>query len=147
MEASTLRTSLGSARRVVVKIGSRVLVQKTGRPDKRRMRELVRQVAALVREGREVVVVSSGAIGSGMEALAHGDAEAARESEEKAGASDDRAPRLSHLFSRRGPCRRPRRTDAGASARRPEPSQSSSSGTPCMSSNSWFSPPMLQTKA
>lgn len=72
MEASSLRTSLGSARRVVVKIGSRVLVQKSGRPDKRRMRELVRQVAALARDGREVVVVSSGAIGSGMEALGMG---------------------------------------------------------------------------
>lgn len=52
-----------------MKIGSRVLVQKTGRPDRRRMRELVRQLAALHDAGREVVVVSSGAIGSGIEAL------------------------------------------------------------------------------
>lgn len=52
-----------------MKIGSRVLVQKTGRPDRRRMRELVRQLAALHDGGREVVVVSSGAIGSGIEAL------------------------------------------------------------------------------
>lgn len=69
METAHLREQLKKARRVVVKIGSRVLVQKTGRPDKRRMAELVRQVALLIREGREVVVVSSGAIGSGMEAL------------------------------------------------------------------------------
>jgi glutamate 5-kinase len=69
MQTANLRAALGDARRVVVKIGSRVLVQKSGRPDRRRMTELVRQVAALVRQGREVVVVSSGAIGSGMEAL------------------------------------------------------------------------------
>jgi len=63
------RSILKSARRVVVKIGSRVLVQRTGRPDTRRMKELVRQVAQLRKEGREVIVVSSGAIGAGMEAL------------------------------------------------------------------------------
>ena len=63
------RSAMASARRLVVKIGSRVLVQSSGRPDLQRMRELVRQVAALRRAGREVVVVSSGAIGSGMEAL------------------------------------------------------------------------------
>lgn len=67
--ADPIRGCLLGARRVIVKIGSRVLVQKTGRPDRRRMRELVRQVAALHQAGREVVVVSSGAIGSGLEAL------------------------------------------------------------------------------
>ena len=65
----SIRAGLASARRIVVKIGSRVLVQKTGRPDVRRMRELVRQVAALHEAGREVIVVSSGAIGSGIEAM------------------------------------------------------------------------------
>ena len=69
MDSSNSRNQLAEARRIVVKIGSRVLVQSNGRPDTRRMRELVRQVAVLRREGREVVVVSSGAIGSGMQAL------------------------------------------------------------------------------
>lgn len=69
MDSSKSRSQLAAARRIVVKIGSRVLVQSNGRPDTRRMRTLVRQVAALRREGREVVVVSSGAIGSGMQAL------------------------------------------------------------------------------
>lgn len=63
------RIKLAACRRIVIKIGSRVLVQRSGRPDVRRMRELVRQVARLRRAGRDVVVVSSGAIGSGMEAL------------------------------------------------------------------------------
>jgi glutamate 5-kinase len=69
MDSMDSRNVVAAARRIVVKIGSRVLVQRSGRPDTRRMRELVRQVAALRRAGREVVVVSSGAIGSGMEAL------------------------------------------------------------------------------
>lgn len=64
-----LREMLKSSRRAVIKIGSRVLVQRSGRPDRPRMKELVRQLANLHEEGREIVVVSSGAIGSGMEAL------------------------------------------------------------------------------
>jgi len=63
------RSTLTSAKRLVVKIGSRVLVQRTGRPDIRRMKELVRQVALIRDQGHQVIVVSSGAIGAGMEAL------------------------------------------------------------------------------
>ncbi len=63
------RAGLGDARRVVVKIGSRVLVQKNGRPDTRRMRALAAQMAAIQRSGCEVLVITSGAIGAGMEAL------------------------------------------------------------------------------
>jgi len=63
------RTTLATAKRVVIKIGSRVLVQSTGRPDIRRMKELVRQVARIREQGHQVIVVSSGAIGAGMEAL------------------------------------------------------------------------------
>lgn len=63
------RNALSSSRRIVVKIGSRVLVQRNGRPDTRRMAALVEGLAALRREGREVIVVSSGAIASGLQAL------------------------------------------------------------------------------
>jgi glutamate 5-kinase len=69
MSASEWRRKLADARRIVVKIGSRVLVRKTGRPDIARMTSLVKDIARLRREGREVVVVSSGAIGAGMQAL------------------------------------------------------------------------------
>ncbi len=68
-ENTERRERLAQARRVVVKIGSRVLVQRNGRPDLRRLRALVGDVAALRQAGREVVVVSSGAIGAGMSAL------------------------------------------------------------------------------
>jgi len=63
------REGIRDARRIVVKIGTRVLVQKTGRPEMRRIRSLVRDVSRLHHSGREVVIVTSGAIGAGMEAL------------------------------------------------------------------------------
>ncbi len=63
------RQFLPESRRVVVKIGTRVIAQRTGRPDQRRLHALVDQVAAARRAGMEVVVVTSGAVGAGMEAL------------------------------------------------------------------------------
>lgn len=63
------RAKVSGAERVVVKVGSRVLVRKDGRPDRRRLEGLVRDLAALRESGREVVLVSSGAIACGMQAL------------------------------------------------------------------------------
>jgi glutamate 5-kinase len=56
------RESLARTRRVVVKVGSRVLVQRNGRPDPRRMSAVVNGLATLNHSDRDVVVVSSGAI-------------------------------------------------------------------------------------
>lgn len=63
------RERLTQARRLVVKVGTRALVQHNGRPDGRRMAELVRQIAVLRARGTEVALVSSGAIGAGMAAM------------------------------------------------------------------------------
>jgi len=63
------RESLARTRRLVVKVGSRVLVQRTGRPDPRRMSAVVNDLATLNRSNRDVVLVSSGAVGAGMQAL------------------------------------------------------------------------------
>lgn len=63
------REVIPEARRIVIKIGSRVLCQKSGRPDMRSLRRLTRDIAQIQKAGHEVVVVSSGAVGSGMEAL------------------------------------------------------------------------------
>lgn len=60
---------LTDMRRVVVKIGTRVLAQPSGRPDLRCMSRLADELSKLQRDGYDVVVVSSGAIGAGMEAL------------------------------------------------------------------------------
>ena len=51
--------------RIVIKIGSNVLTQKDGLPDLDRMAHLVEQIAAIKRGGKEVVLVSSGAVASG----------------------------------------------------------------------------------
>jgi glutamate 5-kinase len=63
------RAGLPESRRIIIKIGSRVLVQKSGRPDRRRMASLTSEIAALRKQGHEVAVVTSGAVGAGMEAL------------------------------------------------------------------------------
>ena len=69
MSASEHRKKLTDAHRIVVKIGSRVLVQKKGCLAISRMTSLVKDIARLRHEGHEVIVVSSGAIGTGMQVL------------------------------------------------------------------------------
>ncbi len=60
------RSHVSSAKRLVVKVGTNVLAA-PGRPlDSRRVGSLARQIAELVNGGREVALVSSGAIGCGM---------------------------------------------------------------------------------
>jgi glutamate 5-kinase len=63
------RDSLRAAKRVVVKAGSKVLVQRSGRPDKNRLKLLVDELSHFQNGGGETVFVSSGAVGAGMEAL------------------------------------------------------------------------------
>jgi len=66
------REFIPETRRVIVKVGSHVIVQRTGRPDVRRLRALVAEIAALHKDGKEVVLVSSGAVAAGVEALGLG---------------------------------------------------------------------------
>lgn len=63
------REFIPDARRVVVKIGSRVLVAKSGRPDVRRIAALSAELSGLRKAGYEIIVVTSGAVAAGMEAL------------------------------------------------------------------------------
>lgn len=63
------REFLSESRRVIVKIGSRVIAQPSGRPDLARMKKLVHQIAQLRSNGYQVVMVSSGAVAAGMESL------------------------------------------------------------------------------
>ena len=57
---------LGDARRVVVKVGSNVLTGPSGGVDRRRIRQIADQVSGLMEGGYEVIVVSSGAIATGL---------------------------------------------------------------------------------
>ncbi|MEM2941829.1 MAG: glutamate 5-kinase [Candidatus Bathyarchaeia archaeon] len=56
-------------KRVVVKIGTSVLTKPDGSLDRKYMAEIARQVCELTKQGREVIIVSSGAIGSGVKEL------------------------------------------------------------------------------
>lgn len=63
------REILCHAKRVVVKAGSKVLVQRSGRPDRARMQKLVAELTHLHKAGVETALVSSGAVGTGLDAL------------------------------------------------------------------------------
>lgn len=66
MSATTGRTWIADTRRIVVKIGSRVLVDENHLLDDHRLKGLVDQMAALRKAGREVICVSSGAVAAGL---------------------------------------------------------------------------------
>ena len=53
-------------KRIAVKVGSNVLTRKDGTLDITRMSALTDQIAELHRRGIEVILVSSGAVASGM---------------------------------------------------------------------------------
>ncbi|WP_142452712.1 glutamate 5-kinase [Gracilimonas mengyeensis] len=55
--------------RIVIKVGSRILVNEEGRPNLEQIERLTGQISELVKEGREVILVSSGAIAAGVESL------------------------------------------------------------------------------
>jgi glutamate 5-kinase len=59
------RADLSRARRVVVKLGTALLTPPGGVVQTRRFTAIARQVASQMRAGREIVVVSSGAVGLG----------------------------------------------------------------------------------
>lgn len=63
------RDALKNAKRIVVKAGSKVLVQSTGRPDRQQLKLLVDEMAAFQNSGGETIFVSSGAVGAGLDAL------------------------------------------------------------------------------
>jgi len=61
--------SLASIQRIVVKFGTGILTDERKRPDQVQFAQLVAQVAGLKAMGKEVVIVSSGAVGAGMGVL------------------------------------------------------------------------------
>jgi glutamate 5-kinase len=65
------RDSLKSAARLVVKLGTGVLTDSRKQIDPAQLEQLVAQIAALKKSGREIVLVTSGAVGAGMGALGY----------------------------------------------------------------------------
>lgn len=64
-----MTTGLSDARRIVVKIGSSSLTRDDGGLDLNRIDSVARLVAQWRRDGREIVIVSSGAVAAGLEPL------------------------------------------------------------------------------
>jgi glutamate 5-kinase len=62
---------LKNASRVVVKLGTGVLTDSRKQPDSAQMQQLVAQIAEQRHAGKEIVLVSSGAVGAGMGALGY----------------------------------------------------------------------------
>lgn len=62
-------TILRDARRIVVKVGSSLVTNEGRGLDEAAIGEWCRQMSALVRQGREVIMVSSGAVAEGMKRL------------------------------------------------------------------------------
>ena len=69
MSSSLASNALRDARRIVVKVGSSLVTNEGRGLDEAAIGEWCRQLAALMRDGREVVMVSSGAIAEGMKRL------------------------------------------------------------------------------
>ncbi len=63
------RDPLKTAVRLVVKLGTGVLTDSRKQPDPAQLEQVVAQLAALRKSGKEVVLVTSGAVGAGMGAL------------------------------------------------------------------------------
>ncbi len=66
LDKKTGRQLLTEVRRVVIKLGTSAICDHTGRLDIKTIRSLARQISALMRDGLEVTVVASGAIGAGL---------------------------------------------------------------------------------
>ncbi|HXE41406.1 MAG TPA: glutamate 5-kinase [Candidatus Baltobacteraceae bacterium] len=65
------RDSLKSAARLVVKLGTGVLTDSRKQIDPAQLEQLVAQIAAQRKAGKEIVIVTSGAVGAGMGALGY----------------------------------------------------------------------------
>jgi glutamate 5-kinase len=69
MTSKTASAVLREARRIVVKVGSSLVTNEGRGLDQAAIGEWCRQISLLVREGREIIMVSSGAIVEGMKRL------------------------------------------------------------------------------
>lgn len=70
MDEKRIREALKDKQRIVLKIGSSSIIhEETGGADYRKLETLVRIICDLKNQGKDVILVSSGAIGVGFEML------------------------------------------------------------------------------
>ena len=60
---------INKSKKIVIKIGSSILIDKKGKPKKLWLKELVRDIKHLIKQKKQIVIVSSGAIALGCEYL------------------------------------------------------------------------------
>jgi len=63
------RSNIPTAKRIVVKVGTSTLSHLTGKLNFQRIEKLVRELADLANQGKEIILVTSGAVGAGMDRL------------------------------------------------------------------------------
>ncbi|WP_019553297.1 glutamate 5-kinase [Propionispira raffinosivorans] len=67
------RLELSKTKRIVVKIGTSTLTYVNGKLNFNRIEKLVRELSDLVNQGREIILVTSGAVGAGMDRMGRRD--------------------------------------------------------------------------
>lgn len=63
------RSNIPKAKRIVVKVGTSTLSHSTGKLNFQRIERLVRELADLANQGKEIILVTSGAVSAGMDRL------------------------------------------------------------------------------
>ena len=63
------RKDLKKAKRVVIKAGTSTISSEDGFPSLTRIASIVEQAAKLIREGKEVLIITSGAVGVGRQKM------------------------------------------------------------------------------
>ena len=66
MDIETALSTIGNAKRIAIKIGTSTLTHKTGLFNIRRTEKLIKILSDLNNSGKDIVLVSSGAIGVGV---------------------------------------------------------------------------------
>ena len=69
MSDCTEREALKNAKRIVIKIGTSSLTYENGKTNLKRIGNLARVISDLMNQGKEVILVSSGAVGLGVDTL------------------------------------------------------------------------------
>lgn len=92
------RKTLMEAKRIVVKVGTSTLTHSTGKPNLFRIEQLAMELADLANQGKEIVLVFSGAVGAGMARL--GMAERPKTIPEKQAAAAVGQGLLMHIYEK-----------------------------------------------
>jgi glutamate 5-kinase len=92
------RSAISKCKRIVVKVGTSTVTHATGKINLHRMERLAREISDLASMGREIVLISSGAVGAGLGKLNR--AERPRTLPEKQAMASIGQGRLMHMYEK-----------------------------------------------